>query len=330
MKKALFLFIINILFISSTVIAYAGEKVYRSDIAVLIDDMPVESVVIKDEVYIDIEEFKNFGFQVSGEGDSYRLIPNAAENYFKFLPAEKINVLKDSINIEEIGEAELSDIIVTDKKNRQYALYEFNEDYLIKLRALEEKYGSLKWDAWNRRAYFDITEGTFDNYFTSQAGSSFSEDERLGLANKNSDIEYLSFRGQVENYIPNGIGIVEANYTNGDAVILKGNFPEGVVEGRFISYKKTNGNEVIGKSYFGVNESMLNGSYLYIDYNENKRFEGNYELGIPVGKQRKGIINNEYLFGYEIIDDEFCGLKLYDKPFKKLISFCEIDENEQK
>lgn len=330
MKKALFLFIINILFISSTVIAYAGEKVYRSDIVVLIDDMPVESVVIKDEVYIDIEEFKNFGFQVSGEGDSYRLIPNAAENYFKFLPAEKINVLKDSINIEEIGEAELSDIIVTDKKNRQYALYEFNEDYLIKLRALEEKYGSLKWDAWNRRVYFDITEGTFDNYFTSLAGSSFSEDERLGLANKNSDIEYLSFRGQVENYIPNGIGIVEANYTNGDAVILKGNFPEGVAEGRFISYKKTNGNEVIVKSYFGVNESMLNGSYLYIDYNENTRFEGNYELGTPVGKQRKGIINNEYLFGYEIIDDEFCGLKLYDKPFEKLISFCEIDENEQK
>ena len=329
MKKALFLFIINILFISSTVIAYAGEKVYRSDIAVLIDDMPVESVVIKDEVYIDIENFKNFGFQVSGEGDSYRLIPNAAENYFKFLPAEKINVLKDSINIEEIGEAELSDIIVTNKKNRQYALYEFNEDYLIKLRALEGKYGSLKWDAWNRRVYFDITEGTFDNYFTSQAGSSFSEDERLGLANKNSDIEYLSFRGQVENYIPNGIGIVEANYTNGDAVILKGNFPEGVAEGRFISYK-TNENEVIVKSYFGVNESMLNGSYLYIDYNENTRFEGNYEFGTPVGKQRKGIINNEYLFGYEIIDDEFCGLKLYDKPFEKLISFCEIDENEQK
>lgn len=329
MKKALFLFIINILFISSTVIAYAGEKVYRSDIAVLIDDMPVESVVIKDEVYIDIENFKNFGFQVSGEGDSYRLIPNAAENYFKFLPAEKINVLKDSINIEEIGEAELSDIIVTDKKNRQYALYEFNEDYLIKLRALEGKYGSLKWDAWNRRVYFDITEGTFDNYFTSQAGSSFSEDERLGLANKNSDIEYLSFRGQVENYIPNGIGIVEANYTNGDAVILKGKFPEGVAEGRFISYK-TNENEVIVKSYFGVNESMLNGSYLYIDYNENTRFEGNYELGTPVGKQRKGIINNEYLFGYEIIDDELCGLKLYDKPFEKLISFCEIDENEQK
>lgn len=329
MKKALFLFIINILFISSTVIAYAGEKVYRSDIAVLMDDMPVESVVINDEVYIDIEDLKNFVFEVSGEGDSYRLIPNAAENYFKFLPAEKINVLKDSINIEEIGEAELSDIIVTDKKNRQYALYEFNEDYLIKLRALEGKYGSLKWDAWNRRVYFDITEGTFDNYFTSQAGSSFSEDERLGLANKNSDIEYLSFRGQVENYIPNGIGIVEANYINGDAVILKGNFPEGVAEGRFIFYK-TNENEVIVKSYFGVNESMLNGSYLYIDYNENTRFEGNYELGTPVGKQRKGIINNEYLFGYEIIDDEFCGLKLYDKPFEKLISFCEIDENEQK
>lgn len=60
MKKALFLFIINILFISSTVIAYAGEKVYRSDIAVLIDDMPVESVVIKDEVYIDIEDLKKF------------------------------------------------------------------------------------------------------------------------------------------------------------------------------------------------------------------------------------------------------------------------------
>ena len=329
MKKALFLFIINILFISSTVIAYAGEKVYRSDIAVLMDDMPIESVVIKDEVYIDIENFKNFGFQVSGEGDSYRLIPNAAENYFKFLPAEKINVLKDSINIEEIGEAELSDIIVTDKKNRQYALYEFNGDYFIKLRALEGKYGSLKWDARNRRAYFNITEGMLDACFASKLGISISEDERLGLANKNSDIEYLSFRGQVENYIPNGIGIVEANYTNGDAVILKGNFPEGVAEGRFISYK-TNENEVIVKSYFGVNESMLNGSYLYIDYNENTRFEGNYELGTPVGKQCKGIINNEYLFGYEIIDDEFCGLKLYDKPFEKLISFCEIDENEQK
>ena len=329
MKKALFLFIINILFISSTVIAYAGEKVYRSDIAVLIDDMPVESVVIKDEVYIDIENFKNFGFQVSGEGDSYRLIPNAAENYFKFLPAEKINVLKDSINIEEIGEAELSDIIGIDDKNDKYALYEFNGDYFIKLRALEGKYGSLKWDAWNRRVYFDITEGTFDNYFTSLAGSSFSEDERLGLANKNSDIEYLSFRGQVKNFIPNGVGIVEADYENSDTVILKGKFPEGVAEGRFISYK-TNENEVIVKSYFGVNESMLNGSYLYIDYNENTRFEGNYELGTPVGKQRKGIINNEYLFGYEIIDDEFCGLKLYDKPFEKLISFCEIDENEQK
>lgn len=168
-----------------------------------------------------------------------------------------------------------------------------------------------------------------DACFASKLGISISEDERLGLANKNSDIEYLSFRGQVENYIPNGIGIVEANYTNGDAVILKGNFPEGVAEGRFISYK-TNENEVIVKSYFGVNESMLNGSYLYIDYNENTRFEGNYELGTPVGKQRKGIINNEYLFGYEIIDDEFCGLKLYDKPFEKLISFCEIDENEQK
>ena len=329
MKKALFLFIINILFISSTVIAYAGEKVYKSDIAVLIDDMPVESVVIKDEVYIDIEEFKNFGFQVSDEGDSYRLIPNAAENYFKFLPAEKINVLKDSINIEEIGEAELSDIIVTDKKNRQYALYEFNEDYLIKLRALEEKYGSLKWDAWNRRAYFNITEGMLDACFASKLGISISEDERLGLANKNSDIEYLSFRGQVKNFIPNGVGIVEADYKNSDTVILKGKFPEGVAEGRFISYK-TNENEVIVKSYFGVNESMLNGSYLYIDYNENTRFEGNYELGTPVGKQRKGIINNEYLFGYEIIDDEFCGLKLYDKPFEKLISFCEIDENEQK
>ena len=329
MKKALFLFIINSLFISSTVVAYAGEKVYKSDIAVLMDDMPVESVVINDEVYIDIEDLKNFVFEVSDEGDSYRFIPDASENYFQFLPAEEINVLKNSIVIEEIGEAELSDIIGIDDKNDKYALYEFNGDYFIKLRALEGKYGSLKWDARNRRAYFNITEGMLDACFASKLGISISEDERLGLANKNSDIEYLSFRGQVENYIPNGIGIVEANYTNGDAVILKGNFPEGVAEGRFISYK-TNENEVIVKSYFGVNESMLNGSYLYIDYNENTRFEGNYELGTPVGKQRKGIINNEYLFGYEIIDDEFCGLKLYDKPFEKLISFCEIDENEQK
>ena len=161
--------------------------------------------------------------------------------YFTELETFKFDSYVDRRNPEEIGEAELSDIIVTDKKNRQYALYEFNEDYLIKLRALEGKYGSLKWDAWNRRVYFDITEGTFDNYFTSQAGSSFSEDERLGLANKNSDIEYLSFRGQVKNFIPNGVGIVEADYKNSDTVILKGKFPEGVAEGRFISYK-TNGN----------------------------------------------------------------------------------------
>ena len=329
MKKILLFFIINALFAASAVIVYAGEKVYKSDIAVLMDDMPVESVVINDEVYIDIEDLKNFGFEVSNEGDSYRFIPNASENYFQFLPAEEINVLKNSIIIEEIGEAELSDIIGTDDKNTQYALYEFNGDYFIKLRALEGKYGSLKWDDGNRRAYFDITEGMLDACFTSQLGISISEDERLGLANKNSDIEYLSFRGQVKNFIPNGIGIVEADYTNGDTVILKGNFPEGFAEGRLISYK-TNGDEVSGKIYFGVKETMLNGSYLYIDYGENIRLEGNYELGIPVGKQRKGIINNEYLFGYEIIDDEFGDLKLYDKPFEKLISFCEMAENEQK
>ena len=62
MKKTLFLFIINSLFISLTVVAYAGEKVYRSDIAVLMDDMPVESVVINDQVY----------FEVSDEGVSYK------------------------------------------------------------------------------------------------------------------------------------------------------------------------------------------------------------------------------------------------------------------
>ena len=63
MKKKLMIFLITALCSGMTVNTYAGETVLKSDIAVLIDDMPVRSVIIDGGTYINIGDLKSFGIE---------------------------------------------------------------------------------------------------------------------------------------------------------------------------------------------------------------------------------------------------------------------------
>ena len=305
-----------------TVNTYAGETVLKSNIAVLIDDMPVRSVIIDGGTYINIGDLKSFGIETVNSGESCRLIYDDSEYTFDFLPAEDINILKRSAEVKTCGSAEHSELIFSDETGLEYTVYEFNGEYLIKLRDLDGKYGSLKWDEDRRMVYFDITEFRFDKRFEKELGSSVSEDERLGLVAESDNISYLTFKGQVTDYSPDGLGIVEAGYKNGDTAVIKGAFPGGYADGR-LTAQKTNAGKQIYKIYFGADDSKLDGGYLYIDYVNGIRLEGNYENGAPKGKQRKCLLNDDYLYGYEIIEDNYNGLNMYDEPIKRLMSFYE-------
>ena len=322
MKKKLMIFLITALCSGMTVNTYAGETVLKSNIAVLIDDMPVRSVIIDGGTYINIGDLKSFGIETVNSGESCRLIYDDSEYTFDFLPSENINILKRSAEVKRCGSAEHSELIFSDETGREYTVYKFNGEYLIKLRDLDGKYGSLKWDEDKRRVYFDITEFRFDNRFEKELGSSVSEDERLGLVAESDNISYLTFKGQVTDYSPDGLGIVEAGYKNGDTAVIKGAFPGGYADGR-LTAQKTNAGKQIYKIYFGADDSKLDGGYLYIDYVNGIRLEGNYENGAPKGKQRKCLLNDDYLYGYEIIEDNYNGLNMYDEPIKRLISFYE-------
>ena len=327
-KKILTFLLMSILFSIPAVEVFASEKVYKSDIAVLIDDLPVESVVINDEIYIDIETLGTFGFEVVNDSGIHTLVADSNKYTLNFLPVENINILKNSVIIEELGETEQTGVYFQTHPDSEFNLYNFKGDYLIRLRDLVGTYGSLNWDSENRRVYFYITEFIFARDFkTGLDDSSISEDERLGLVVKNDKIASLTYNGQVKDFKVNGIGIIQADYKNGERIITKSNFPNGYAEGRLISCKYSS-DKLLSKLYAGVDNSKINGAYLYIDYSDGFRIEGNYEFGMPDGEQRKGIMDNKYLYGYKVINNNSDNLKIYNKPFEKLISFSEISENE--